>query len=346
MSRWRRIIPLVGIASILLMGGCGGTGSGSGDTGQAAAKSITLYAGQHKEVVEPLVKAFEEKTGITVRIRWGGTGELPNQIAEEGSRSPADVIWIEATSPLVGLKGKGLLAPLPADVLSAVPAPYRDPEGRWVSASLRLRVVVYNPDLVKEEDIPASILELAAAPWEHQVAYAPSGAFQGQIEAMAQSFGEAKTLDWLRWLKVNGEIYKNNTAIVKAVDDGRVALGLINNYYYYIQKAELQDQLKARIYYYTNGDPGGQALGAGLAVLEHAPNPEGAQAFVAFLVSPEGQALMAQNSYEYPVREGVPANPALPPFAEVDPHNSDRFGPAYLTDNQRALKLLQEAGIS
>ncbi|MBT9259866.1 MAG: extracellular solute-binding protein [Clostridiales bacterium] len=340
----RKAAALMVLVALFLVAGCASLG-GAGNAAERP-KSITLYAGQHKEVVEPLVKAFEEKTGITVRIRWGETGELPNQIAEEGARSPADVIWIEATPPLVGLKERGLLAPLPEDVLAAVPAPYRDPEGQWVSASLRLRAVVYNPDLVKEAEIPASILDLASPRWEGQVAYAPSGAFQGQIEAMVQSFGEEKTLEWLRWLKAHGEMYKNNTAITKAVNDGRVALGLINNYYFYIQKAELKDQLKARIYFYTNGDPGGQVLGAGVAVLKHAPNPEGAQAFVAFLLSEEGQKLMAQNSYEYPVREGVPANPALPPFSEVDPKNSDRFGPAYLTDYQRALKLLQEAGIS
>jgi ABC-type Fe3+ transport system, periplasmic component len=56
------------------------------------------------------VKAFEDKTGITVNVRSDDEDALANQIATEGARSPADLFFTENTPPLELLQDKGLLS--------------------------------------------------------------------------------------------------------------------------------------------------------------------------------------------------------------------------------------------
>ena len=80
--------------------------------------TLTLYNGQHAATGIAIAKAFTDKTGIQVKIRKGGDGQLASQITEEGARSPADVIYTEESPPLMRLSGAGLLAPLDAGTLA------------------------------------------------------------------------------------------------------------------------------------------------------------------------------------------------------------------------------------
>src|SRR3712207_9464586 len=49
---------------------------------------------------------------------------------------------------------------LPIWRLQAVPERFRGPEGEWVGVTGRLRVLVYNTNMVPESDLPASVLDL------------------------------------------------------------------------------------------------------------------------------------------------------------------------------------------
>ena len=95
-----------GAALVLLAAVLAGCGSSAG-----AGNTLTLYSAQHQGMTNALVKAFERKTGATVRVRFGEDEGLANQIVQEGSASPADVLLSENTPPLELLAGKGLLAP-------------------------------------------------------------------------------------------------------------------------------------------------------------------------------------------------------------------------------------------
>lgn len=72
--------------------------------------TLTLYNGQHAATGIAIAKAFQDKTGIQVKIRKGGDGQLASQITEEGARSPADVLYTEESPPLIRLASAGLLA--------------------------------------------------------------------------------------------------------------------------------------------------------------------------------------------------------------------------------------------
>lgn len=318
----------------------------STDTADVATTgvTITLYNGQHESLTEALVKDFEARSGIAVKVRSGEGDMLANQIVAEGKRSPADVIYTEDSPPLTLLAEKGLLAKVDADTLSKVAPQWSGKNGDWVGVSARARVIIYNPSLISKEDLPASIMDLSQPSWKGKVAIAPtSGSFQAQITAVREMKGEAAAKQWLEGLARNAKRYNGNFAILQAVDRGEIALGLINHYYWYIKAAEVgADNMHSQLYYFGHGDPGALINVSGAAVLASSKHPEAAQKFLAYLVSKEGQEVLARASFEYPLGSSVKTTKPLKPFDTLEPPD---IIPQDLGDNEKSLQLMREVGL-
>src|ERR1019366_9526363 len=207
---------LILLAMVIALSACGGTsGSSSSD------RTITLYNGQHEQTTARLVAGFEKQTGIKVKVRSDDEDVLGNQILQEGSSSPADVFYTENTPVLEDLQEKGLLAPIPASTLAAVPSKYSSPQGDWVGVSARVSVLVYNTSLVKPAELPSSILELALPRWKGKVGFVPSETdFQPLVSAITKLDGVAAAEKWLKGLQANGKVYPDNETVVAQVNNG------------------------------------------------------------------------------------------------------------------------------
>ena len=79
-----------------------------------------------------LVAQFEKLTGITVNVRSNDERALAAQLAQEGSGSPADVIYAENSPVLESLQNKGLLVPVTPSTLARTASRYSSPQGDWV----------------------------------------------------------------------------------------------------------------------------------------------------------------------------------------------------------------------
>jgi iron(III) transport system substrate-binding protein len=127
--------------------------------GLAQAQTLTLYSGRGQSLVEPLVKQFERETGIRVQVRYGTDAQILAALQEEGGRSPADVFWANTAGALGQAAAKGLLRPL-GETLLRQPEAFVPASKAWVPVTLRLRVLAYNPQKFKPEELPQSILDL------------------------------------------------------------------------------------------------------------------------------------------------------------------------------------------
>ncbi len=324
---------VVALAAVLTLAACGGSGGSSTDAtsassgrasapGSLAGQSITLYNGQHEQTTARLVSAFEAHTGVHVNVRSDDEAELGNQIVQEGSSSPADVFYTENTPVLEHLREQGLLARLVPATLAAIPARYSSPEGDWVGVSGRVSVLVYNTSQIAPSQLPSSILELAAPKWKGKVGFAPSETdFQPLITSIVKFDGAAAAERWLQGLQANSKIYPDNETVVAQVNNGESAIGLINHYYWFRLRDEVgAGGMHSALHYYAPRDPGDLLNVSGAAVLRSSSHQAAAQAFVAFLVSREGQEAIAHShSYEYPLRPGVSPAPALRPFDQLQP---------------------------
>jgi iron(III) transport system substrate-binding protein len=347
-SRTRLLLAVAGaLSSSLVLAACGSsagdptTSAGGGKSG----RTLTLYSGQHEEMTKAVVAAFEKQTGAKVRVRFGEEPELANQIAEEGSASPADVFFTENAPPLTELSDKGLLAPVDASALRQVPAGDNAANGRWLGVAARETALIYNPRLLPAAQLPRSILDLSQPQWKGKLAIAPGEVdFVPVVEAVDKLKGEGVAQSWLKGFAANAARYDDNEGIVDAVERGKVAAGIINHYYWYRAADEIgQRDMRSRLYYFGHQDPGALVDVSGAAALKSSKNPQLAQRFLSFLVSQSGQqAMVDSGDWEYPLAKGVEPLAGLKPFDSLQP---PRISAAQLGDDHDALSLLQQAGL-
>jgi iron(III) transport system substrate-binding protein len=314
----------------------------------ASSVTITLYNAQHEQTTDALIAAFTKQTGIKVRVENNDEDVLTAQIEQEGSRSPADVFYTENSNWLAQLDGRGLLAKLSAPTLASVPRQDSAADGSWVGVSARISVLAYNPSKVKASQLPSSVMGLASPRWKGKLEIAPAETdFWPIIDSVARAKGKAAALRWLLGLKANAgsnDDVPDNETLVSDVAQGVTDLALINHYYFYRLRAELgAASVDAKIAYFAPRDPGYVEDISGAAVLKSSKHQAAAEAFVNFLTSKAGQRVLASgDSFEYPIRSGIAANPQLTPLAKLAP---TAFTPAELGTGLEAQQLLQAAGL-
>ncbi|WP_092203359.1 iron ABC transporter substrate-binding protein [Blastococcus tunisiensis] len=336
----RRTVVGLATSSALLgaLAGCGGSGAaGEGET-------LTVYSAQHESLVRTMLEGFTEGTGIELEFRDANDSELANQIVQEGEASPADVFLTENSPAIDVVDDAGLLAPLDEATLEQVDEAFRPASGDWVGFAARSTALIYNPAEIAEDELPASMLDLADPAWEGRVAIAAGGAdFQAIVSAVLALEGEDATREWLTGLARNAEIYSSNTAIMKAVDEGEVPVGITYHYYWFRDQA--QDGLvgdDAELHYFRNQDPGAFVSVSGAGVLASSDQKDDAQRLVEWLTGPEAQERLAGSSaLEYAVGVGVASADALPPLADLQAPAVD---PGSL-DAPLVTELMQEAGL-
>jgi iron(III) transport system substrate-binding protein len=316
----------------------------------ASAKSITLYNGQHEQTADALVSAFEQKTGITVNVRSDDEDTLADQIVAEGSSSPADVFYTENTPALEYLQGKGLLAKVDPSTLAHTPARFNSPQGDWVGVSARVSVIIYNPSLIAKSQLPTGILQLAESKYKGKLALAPPETdFQPIVTAVLRAYGKQKALQWLDGIKANsaGHVYPDNETIADEVNRGAVAFGVVNQYYWYRMRAEIgAAAMHSQITHFAPHNPGYVVDVSGAAVLKSSTHQAEAQEFLAFLVSKQGQEIIANPSksisFEYPIASGVTTMAPETPFSQLQPYP---ISIAELGDGATAVALMRQAGL-
>jgi len=309
--------------------------------GGASGPTLTLYNAQHQDLAQAWIDGFAKETGIAVEVRRGGDFELANQILAEGDASPADVFITENSPALSLLSSEGVLAPLDQATLAQVPARFNSGAGDWVGIAARSTVVIYNPSLIAPDQLPKSIIELSGPQWKDRIGIASGGAdFQAIASAVYTVNGDAVAEQWLTGLAQNAKVYQNNIAIMKAVNAGEVPAGVIYHYYWYKDRAESgQDSSNTELEYFDKKDAGAFVSVSGAGVLKSSQHAAEAQRFVAYMSGVAGQQILADtDALEYTVGDGVPQNPALRPFSELDPPDVDLNtlnGPKIISEMQR-----------
>jgi iron(III) transport system substrate-binding protein len=306
--------------------------------------TLVVYSGRSQTLIEPLIERFRAATGVDVRVEYGDTAELAATILEEGDRSPADVYFAQDGGALGALAGAGRLAPLPRSTLDLVDPRFRSPDGVWVGVSGRARVVAYDTRVLAEADLPPSILGYTDPDWSGRIGWAPTnGSFQAFITAFRVLQGDAAAKAWLEGIQANRpKVYDSNGAVLAAIAAGEVEVGFINHYYLMRQLAEQGEGYPVRNQFLTGGDVGALVNVAGVGILTTAANPAAAQAFVDFLVTDQSQRYFAEQTYEYPLVPGIPADPRLPALADIQAPEIDLSD---LADLAATLRLIQEAGV-
>ncbi|MDO4791544.1 MAG: iron ABC transporter substrate-binding protein [Buchananella hordeovulneris] len=319
------------------------TAEATAEAAPEATGPLVVYSGRNEKLVAPLLEQFTADTGIEVDVRYAGTPELAAQLLEEGDKTPAQVFLSQDAGALGLVAGANLFAPLPADVTSKVAPEYTSKDGSWVGLTGRARVIAYDSEALKAEEVPADVFELTDPKWKGKVAIAPTNAsFQSFVTAMRVKEGEEKTEKWLTDLLANEpQIFAKNGEILDAVNAGTATLGLINHYYW-ARSEQDPTTLRAQLKFGAPGSVSALVNVTGVGILKGAEANPAAMEFVNYLLSDKGQEYFLTKTFEYPLVAGMegPKNvPALKDLGQPDVSLAD------LASLDKTVELLTKVGL-
>jgi len=318
--------------------------SAEGPAGAGSDEPITVYSGRSEDLVQPLLDDFTDTTGIEVEVRYGDSAELALLIQTEGDSSPADVFISQSPGALGLLAGEGRLATLDPALTGLVDAGFSASDGTWVGITGRVRVVVYNSELVGEADLPQSVLDLTDPRYAEQVAVAPTnGSFQDFVTAMRSELGDDATLEWLEGMAANNSPnYPGNSPIVEAVGRGEVPMGLVNHYYN-LRALEADPSVPSANHFLPADDLGSLVIVTGGGVLASSDHAAAGSSLLEYLLGEEAQTTFSAETQEYPMLAVVAAPDGLP---SLEGYAADTIEYDLLGDGLRGtIDLISNSGI-
>lgn len=294
----------------------------------AAAAEVNVYTTREPGLFAPLAKAFTAETGIKVNTVFVKDG-LAERVAAEGSASPADLMMTVDIGNLVDLVDKGVTQPLKsAAVDKAVPANLRAADDSWTALSLRARLVWADKSLGLKS---ISYADLADPKWKGQVCIR-SGQHPyntALIAAMVAHEGRDKAKAWVAGVKANlaKKPGGGDRDVARDILGGACKIGVGNSYYVGLMRSgaggpEQKTWGEAVDVVLPTFAQGGTHVNvSGVALAKHAPNAEAARKLIAFLVSPEGQKVLAEQNFEYPAVPGAEISPVIAALGKltIDP---------------------------
>ena len=312
----RRCTALAALTSLALL---------AAPAAHAQDKVLNLYSARHYQTDEALYANFTKATGIKInRVDADDAGILA-RLQSEGSSSPADVILLVDAARLWRAEVDGLFQPVKSEVLqSRIPAALRGKDGgegsAWFGLSTRARVIVYNKQTVKKDDVDT--YEELADPKNKGKVCTRSGSHPYNLSlfgAVMEHLGPQATETWLQG--VVGNMARapkgGDTDQIKAVASGECQVALTNTYYLArLMRSDKPDdrQVVERVgVVFPNQQTWGAHVNiAGAAAAKFAPHRQAAVQFLEYLSSDPAQAYFADGNNEWPAVKGVKvSNPAL-----------------------------------
>ncbi len=281
-----------------------------------AEGEVNIYSYRQPQLIEPLLTAFTEKTGIRTNLLFLDKG-LVERISAEGESSPADVILTVDIGRLTQAKEAGVTEGLQNDAIEAsIPAEFRDPEGHWFGLTTRGRVVYASKDRVQQSAITYE--ELADPKWKGKIC-TRSGQHDYNIALFASMIahhGAAEAEQWLTGLKENlaRKPAGSDRAQAQGIYSGECDIAIGNSYYVGLmmtneKEPEQKDWAAAIKVLFPNVEDRGTHVNiSGMSLVASAPNRDNAIRLMEYLASAEAQEIYAEQVYEYPVAPG--ANPS------------------------------------
>jgi len=277
-------------------------------------QEVNIYTHRHYKPDQELFAQFEKETGIKVNVVNASADELIQKMSLEGEQSPADVLITVDAGRLVRAKNNGLLQSVKSEFLEeTIPSHLKDEDNQWFALTKRARVVVYNPDNVKAEDL-STYEALTDDKWKNKILIRSSSNIYNQslMASIIANSDEATAVKWAEGIVANmaRSPKGNDRDQIKAVVAGEGDLAVVNTYYIgKLLNSKNADEVKAgegiKVFFPNQEGRGAHVNVSGAGVAKYAPNKVNAIKFMEFLASEKAQKVFAKANYEYPVNTKV-----------------------------------------
>ena len=154
---------------------------------------LTLYTSHKQAVYGPIVKEFQQRTGIWVEVVTGGSGELLERIAVEAEAPACDLMFGGGVESLAAYEQYfEPCTPAGVEYLRRVG---RSDEGLWTPFSCLPLVLVYNTRLVSEGEL-TGWADLLDPRWKGRIAFADPTVSGSSYTAALTLFSCIEGDDW------------------------------------------------------------------------------------------------------------------------------------------------------
>ena len=262
---------------------------------------LTIYSSTNEAEALPLWKTFETATGLKVKFIRASDSELMARVALEARAGRASWDLIDTTA-VIKLPHEFLAQIDPPEARKII-AQARDPDRRWYGIYANYNSPAYNTDRVKASELPKTYEGfLDHKEWVGHVAIDQTD--DQWLSAIFSYYGEERgrrlvtsLVSTLKPILVDGHL-----ALARALGAGEYWVAL-NNYV----NLTINVKLSGAPIDYWGLDPTALFFGD-IGVSARAAHPKAALLAANFLLSKEGQSLLARNG-RIPVRSDVPPNP-------------------------------------
>ena len=269
-----------------------------GSSNSAGKEQLMVYTSMKEVIIGKIRDEFTAKyPDIEFDYYSAGAGKLMAKIAaeRESGQLSVDVLWTSEIPDFYSLKEEGVLETYASSELPNVVSPVEDPDNAFTPARLGTLGIVYNTTKIKNP--PTSWEDLLKPEYKNGFAIANpalSGTAMVSIALIEKNMG----WDYINKLKQNGaKMGQGSGQVVDDTASGDLVASLGVDYIVLDKIAK------------------GATLGfvypkemivipSPVAIMKGTKNLEAAKKFVDFLLSSEGQKIIA-SSYTLPVREDV-----------------------------------------
>ncbi|MHA6690350.1 extracellular solute-binding protein [Devosia sp. A449] len=286
--------------------------------GAISGSTLVVYTPNEEGMLDSLIPVFEAETGVSVELITAGTGELYQRVRSEAGRPQGDVmfgggaaqananleLWGEYVSPQdasmveAGKNTTGFFTPYQADGSNLL-------VNTEAAAAAGLEITSY-------ADLLAPELKGKIAFGDPTASSSAFAQLTNMLKAVGGDYESAAGWDYVTALvtQLDGISIGSSSQVAKDVAAGEYIVGLT------YEPLSLNFVLSGAPVEIVYPKEGAAFLPATIQVIKDGPNPAAAHAFIDFVISEEGQTIIAEKTAGRPLRDGV-TKPGLPALADI-----------------------------
>ncbi|MEN0626005.1 ABC transporter substrate-binding protein [Phytobacter ursingii] len=282
----------------------------------SSAHALTVYTAGPGSLAKGLASGFEKKTGVKVDIFQATTGKVMARLEAEQANPQADILISASWDTAEDLHNRGWLLPYQSDNAEKVPEMLKSSD--FVAQGVSALGIVWNTKSGTPE--PKEWKDLTAAAFKDKVTTpdpALSGASLDLLIGLQNGMGDnAWTL--FEALKKNGMVVSgpNAQAVTPVMQGAKAAVfGAVD----YVTYGNIEQGESLKVIFPASGTV---IAPRPMMILKSTQHEADAKAFVDYVLSPEGQRLVA-DAWLMPARTDVQAKRPLFNELKILPTKND-----------------------
>ena len=282
----------------------------------SSAQALTVYTAGPGSLAKGLAAGYEKKTGVKVNIFQATTGKVMARLEAEQANPQADVLISASWDTAEDLHNRGWLLPYQSQNAEKVPANLKTDD--YVAQGISALGIVWNSKSRTPE--PKEWQDLTSADFKDKVTTpdpALSGASLDLLIGLQNGMGD-EAWKLFAQLKQNGMVVSgpNAQAVTPVMQGAKAAVfGAVD----YVSYGNIAQGESLKVIFPASGTV---IAPRPMMILKATQHADDAKAFVDYVLSPEGQALVA-DAWLMPARTDVTAKRPLLNELKILPTTND-----------------------